>query len=131
MNEAFFKSAGRPMHFGFAVNSLNRLSERREDEAFLSDLRGRSEARALILCRDMPVLKKGPGGLDPLFSLPEIDAIRPPRLIALLGAFPDGAPVYAALLDDSAVELRSDASDGFLDRRVMAVPGRDDLTLVD
>ena len=131
MNEAFFKSAERAMSFGFAVNPLNRLSERREDEAFLRELSGRPDARALVLCRDMPVLKKGPGGLEPLFSLPEVDSVAPPRQIALLGAFPDGAPVYAALLDDSAVELRSDASDGFLDRRVMAVPGRDDLTLVD
>jgi len=131
MNEAFFKSAERAMPFAFAVNSLNRLSERREDPAFLQDLRARSDARALILCRDMPVLKKGAGGLDPLFSLAEVEAVSSPRQIALLGAFADGAPVYAALLDDSAVELRSDASDGFLDRRVLAVPGRDDLTLVD
>jgi NAD+ diphosphatase len=131
MNEAFFKSAERAMPFAFAVNTLDRLSERREDQAFLQDLQRRSDARALILCRDMPVLKKGAGGLEPLFSLPEVEAVSSPRQIALLGAFPGGAPVYAALLDDSAVELRSDASDGFLDRRVLTVPGRNDLTLVD
>ena len=131
MNEAFFKSAARAMTFGFAVNPLNRLSERREDEAFLSELRARTDARALALCRDMPILRKSAGGLDPLFSLAEVEAIGAPRQWALLGALPEGAPVYAALLDDGAVELRSDASDGFLDRRVMVVPGRDDLSLVD
>jgi NAD+ diphosphatase len=34
-------------------------------------------------------------------------------------------------LADDAVELRSDASDGFLDRRILVVPGREDLKLID
>jgi NAD+ diphosphatase len=131
MNEAFFKLTGRAMSFGFAVNPLNRLSERREDEAFLSALRERPDALTLLLCRDMPVLKKAAGGLDPLFSFSELGSIAPPRQLALLGAFPNGAPVYAAMLDDGAVELRADASDGFLDRRVLVIPGREDLSLVD
>ena len=50
---------------------------------------------------------------------------------ALLGLTPKGAPVFAGLLRDEAVELRSDSSDGFLDRRVLHAPGRDDLKLVD
>ena len=32
---------------------------------------------------------------------------------------------------DEAVELRSDASDGFLDKRILVVPGREDLKLID
>jgi NAD+ diphosphatase len=48
-----------------------------------------------------------------------------------LGLAPDGAPIFIALLADEAVELRSDASDGFLDRRILVVPGREDLKLVD
>jgi NAD+ diphosphatase len=131
MNEAFFKPAARPPLFGFAVNPLDRLSERREDAAFLADLRARPEARALLLCRDTPLLKKRADGLDPLFSFDEIERIGATRQIALLGLFPDGGPVYAALLEDSAVELRSDASDGFLDRRVMVAPGREDIALID
>src|SRR6202034_3791967 len=39
--------------------------------------------------------------------------------------------VFAALMPDAAVEMRSDASDGFLDRRVLVGPGREDLKLVD
>lgn len=131
MNEAFFKSAGRPMQFGFAVNPLDRLSERREDEAFLAALRARPDARALVICRDVPVLRKRAEGFDPLFRLDEIDALGATREVALLGVFPGGAPVYAVLLDDDAVELRADASDGFLDRRVLVAPGRDDLALID
>ena len=48
-----------------------------------------------------------------------------------MGLAPSGAPIFAALLADEAVELRSDASDGFLDRRILVAPGRDDLKLVD
>ena len=48
-----------------------------------------------------------------------------------MGAMPDGAPVFAVLLGDEAVEEKSDSSDGFLDRRVLVVPGRDDLKLID
>jgi NAD+ diphosphatase len=131
MNEAFFKSAARPPQFGFAVNPLDRLSERREDEAFLAHLRARPDARALLLCRDTPLLKKRAGDPDPLFSLDEIEGLGATRQTALLGLFPGGAPVYAVLLDDSAVELRSDASDGFLDRRMMVAPGRADIALID
>jgi NAD+ diphosphatase len=39
--------------------------------------------------------------------------------------------VFAALLRDEAVVEESNASDGFLDRRVLVVPGRDDLKLID
>ena len=131
MNEAFFKSADRPKRFGFAANPLDRVSERREDEAFLAALRARPDARALLICRDTPIIKKGADGLDPLFPLGEAEKVGAVRQAALLGVLPGGAPVFAFLLEDRAVELRSDASDGFLDRRVMVVPGRDDLTLID
>jgi NAD+ diphosphatase len=131
MNEAFFKSPDRLTSFGFAANPLNRLSERREDEAYLKNLRTRPDARALLLCRDMPVLKKRAEGLDPLFDLSEADAVGAARETVLLGALPGGAPAYAILLAEDAVTLRSDSSDGFLDRRELVVPGRDDLALVD
>jgi NAD+ diphosphatase len=131
MNEAFFNSSSRSRLFGFAANPLDRVSERREDEAFLAELRGRPDARALIICRDTPILRKSADGLDPLFALREIDALGQTRQTALLGLKPDGAPIFAALMDDDVVILRSDASDGFLDRRVMIAPGRDDLVLID
>ena len=61
----------------------------------------------------------------------EIEALGGAEVEALLGLLPDGAPIFVALLADEAVELRSDASDGFLDRRVLVVPGREDLKLID
>ena len=42
-----------------------------------------------------------------------------------------GAPVFAALLPEGAVVEVADHSDGFLDRRQLVVPGRDDLSPTD
>jgi NAD+ diphosphatase len=131
MNEAFFKSPVRSAAFGFAANPLDRQSERREDEAFVASLRARPDARTLLICRDTPLLKKDGPVLDPLFRLGEVAPIGASREEALLGLFPDGRPLFAALLEDAAVELRADSSDGFHDRRVLAAPGRDDVALTD
>jgi NAD+ diphosphatase len=130
MNKAFLK-APPPIQFAFADNPLNRLSERREDEAFLAAARARADARAVVFCLDMPVLQKTPAGVDPYFSLEEAASFGTARESVLLGAAVDGAPVYAERLDDSAVELQSDASDGFLDKRILVLPSRPDLAFID
>jgi len=104
---------------GFAADSLDRASDRREDREAVSALYARGDARAILIARDMPVLLKTGAGLDPLLPLSEIEALGGARTEALLGLGPDGAPVFAALLHDAAVVEESDASDGFLDRRVL------------
>ncbi len=72
----------------------------------------------------MPVLRNVGKGLDPLFPMSEIAALGGAQVEAFLGLAPNGAPIFIALLPDEAVELRADTSDGFLDRRVLVVPGR-------
>ena len=79
----------------------------------------------------MPVLPRGAPPRDPLFPLSRVAALGGARFEALLGVDARGAPVFAALLADGAVEEIADLSDGFLDRRTLVVPGRDDLELVD
>ena len=116
---------------GFATDPLDRVSDRREDREALSALYARGDTRAILIARDMPVLRKTGGGLDALLPLSEIEALGGAQAEALLGLRPDGAPVFAALLHDAAVVQESDASEGFLDRRVLVVPGRDDLKPVD
>ena len=115
----------------FAADPLDRASYRRDDKAEVADLRARDDARAIVIARDMPVLSKSAAGLQALLPMAEIDALGGARVEALLGVLPDGAPVFAALLGDDAVEERSNASDGFFDRRVLVAPGREDLKLVD
>ena len=116
---------------GYVVDWFDRGSYRREDSVEVARLRARGDARALLIARDMPVLRNLEKGLDPLLPMSEIEALGGAQVEALLGLATDGAPIFIALLADEAVELRSDTSDGFLDRRILVVPGREDLKLVD
>jgi NAD+ diphosphatase len=131
MKDAFFKTAARPLAFGFAGAPLDRASVRREDSAVVARLRERADARAALIAREMPILPRGEGPRDPLFPLSELAALGGARFEVLLGLAAGGAPVFAASLADEAVEQIADRSDGFLDRRALIVPGRDDLELVD
>jgi NAD+ diphosphatase len=116
---------------GFAVDWGDRVSYWREDPARVAGLRTQKDARALLIARDMPVLRKSGSGLDPLSPMSEIEALGGAEVEALLGLHPNGAPVFAAMLPDRAVEMRSDLSDGFRDLRELFVPGREDLKLID
>jgi hypothetical protein len=116
---------------GYVIDWFDRGSYRREDPAEVARLRAREDARALLIARDMPVLRNAEKGLDPLFPMREIEALGGAQVEALLGLAPNGAPIFIGLLGDEAVELRSDASDGFLDQRILVVPDREDLKLVD
>jgi NAD+ diphosphatase len=116
---------------GYAVDWVDRGSYLREDPIKVSALRARDDARALLIARDMPVLRNSETGLDSLLPTSEIEALGGAQVEALLGLTPNGAPIFAVLLRDGAVEMRSDSSDGFLDRRILVVPGRDDLKLID
>jgi len=116
---------------GFAVDWFDRGSYRREDPAEVARLRAQEDASVLLIARDMPVLRVTEKGLDSLSPMSEIEALGGAEVEALLGLAPSGAPIFVALLKDEAVELRSDASDGFLDRRILVVPGREDLKLID
>jgi NAD+ diphosphatase len=116
---------------GYASDPLDRASHVREDAAAVAELRARADARAVVIARDMPILRTGAPGLEPLVPLAEVEGLGGARVEALLGLLPGGVPVFAALIADEAVVEESDLSDGFLDRRVLVVPGRDDLKLVD
>ncbi len=116
---------------GYVVDWFDRGSYRREDPVEVARLRASESARALLIARDMPVLRNDATGLDSLLPMSEIKALGGAQVEALLGLASDGAPIFIALLADEAVEMRSDASDGFLDRRILVVPGREDLKLID
>jgi NAD+ diphosphatase len=128
MNDAFFETTPPP-GFAFAAAGLDRVSARREDAAYLADLRGHPHARFALIARDMPIL--GRETRQAFWPLALVEALGPAEVEILLGLDAEGAPVFAALLPDSAVEQREDRSDGFLDRRVLVVPGREELEPVD
>jgi NAD+ diphosphatase len=131
MNDAFFKTAAHPPAFGFHGGPLDRVSERREDAAFVAALRAGADAKVVLIAREMPILPRGPAPLGPYFPLAEVERLGGAQFEALLGIDAAGAPIFAALLPDEAVEQLSGDSEGFLDRRQLAIPGRDDLALTD
>ena len=122
----------RSARVGFGVNPLDRLSERRDDTAFLQALEKDSASRSVVIAQDRPILRKIAGGHDPFFTLAETASLGAARVTALLGQLDGQGPVFATLLEDSAVEMVLDNSDGsFLDKRSMVVPGHDDLAVPD
>src|SRR5271169_4184887 len=60
---------------GFAVDWFDRGSYRREDPLEVARMRGRDDARALLIARDMPVLRNAENGLDSLLPVSEIQAL--------------------------------------------------------
>ena len=113
--------------------AFDRVSYRREDPAEVARLRARDgrprrpDRRATCRC-----CASGERGLDALFPIGEIAALggREGRSAARPRS-PPARRFSPRLLPDEAVEQRADSSDGFLDRRMLVVPGRDDLKLVD
>jgi NAD+ diphosphatase len=130
MEDAFFKTVDRSFGFRFHGNPLDRASDRRDDAAFLAELSARPDARTLLIARDMPILNKGEPR-EAFFPRAAVEALGGAKLEILLGLEASGAPVFAALMPDEAVGQRADHSDGFLDRRELVVPGREDLELID
>ena len=128
MKDAFFETIP-PWGFGFAGSSLDRLANRRDDAAFVAELREAPGARFALLARDMPIL--GRETRQAFWTRALAERLGPPQAEILLGLDREGVPHFAALLPEGAVEQRADHSDGFLDRRVLYVPGHDDLELVD
>jgi hypothetical protein len=92
---------------GFAVDWFDRASYRREDQAEVARLRARDDARALLIARDMPVLRIVEGGLDALLPIGEIEALGGAKVEALIGIAPSGAPIFAATTSRSSTSDRS------------------------
>jgi len=128
MKDAFFETIP-PAGFGFAGATLDRLANRRDDAGFVAELRAAPGARFALIARDMPIL--GRQTRQAFWTHTLAERLGPPQAEILLGLDREGVPHFAALLPDEAVEQRADESDGFLDRRALFVPGRDDLEPVD
>jgi NAD+ diphosphatase len=116
---------------GYAINTLDRLSSRREDPAFIAELMAAPETRWFVIGKDRPALKTTDGGPEPLFSLDEVRALGRVRDSVLLGRDSERA-YFAALLDDGAILAREIADEGaFIDTRQLVIPGRPDILLQD
>ena len=131
MDNLVVASPGRALGMAFASGDLDRKANFREDNAAIAAYRLHPQARAAVFVREQPVLIRVGEALEALHTIPAAEKIGALKEEVYLGEGPDGAPRFARWLADDAVEMRSDASDGFLDRRELVVPGREDLKLID
>lgn len=117
---------------GYSGFPLDRLSDKRDDADFIESLRVDPAARSLVIARDMPVMRTlTDQTLDPWFTMPEVAALGPAREVVLLGRGDEG-PVFATLLDDAASRIEDmPAEAGFMDRRIISIPGRPDVQMGD
>ncbi len=106
---------------GFAVNRLNRMAVRRQDAAYLDALRRSGEARTLVLCDGMPVVKRAGDGFDPFFTLSEAARLGAMRETVFLGA--DERSALFASLVERAEDAPVEETIAFLDLRLIATQG--------
>jgi NAD+ diphosphatase len=113
--------ADRSVLTGFGVNRLDRMSARRDDAAFIEELRRDEGSRTLILSGDIALLKRDSEGYDPLFTGLEAAALGKTSETAFLGCSGDAA-LFATLIDDAAAELAEAREDIVaLDLRAIAL----------
>jgi NAD+ diphosphatase len=108
---------------GFAGNPLDRLSEKRDDPAFVAALRHHPTTRTILIVRDVPLLRKTATGHAALFTFAEAACLGSAGESALLGRTAEGA-VFATLLeadttigdgdDIVAIDLRALALQGLV-----------------
>jgi NAD+ diphosphatase len=111
---------------GYTASSLQRAAERRGDASFVAALEADGAARAYAIGGERVVLKKNPGGLDPLFTLGEARALVRSAETVFLGLV-DGAARFGVGLDPTATEALKARDDLYIsDLRSIAIQGLTD-----
>jgi NAD+ diphosphatase len=86
---------------GFAFNPLDRMSERRDEEELIGALAAARSSRAVVICRDSPVVLRHGPQVQGYMSLAEAESLGPIAVRAFLGKDEHGG-VFGVLLDDAA-----------------------------
>jgi len=116
-------SSAIPLILGYAQSSLDRHSERRDDDAFLATMRADAEARTVVFAGETPVLKRRPDGASSAYhSLERAATLGEPTETAFLGTDEHG-PIFAALIDAAHAEPLKAQGYGVADMRTVAVQG--------
>ncbi len=116
---------------GYAINPLDRLSERRDDKAHVAGLMEDAATRFVVVGRDKPILRLVDGGYEALFTREEAHGLGAIRETVLLGRDAERA-FFALQLDAQALVNRELADEGALvDTNQLVVPGRPDLMVHD
>lgn len=96
---------------GFSDYPLDRLSGRRDDEAFLAARLDDPSTRFLVLAGDVPVLKRAGEAHDPLFTRAEAADLGTMRQVIFLGVDMAGAALFGATIDREVAETLAGRGD--------------------
>ncbi|MGI4984212.1 MAG: NAD(+) diphosphatase [Janthinobacterium lividum] len=101
---------------GFSANPLNRLSDKRTDDAFVDRLRQASTTRFLVFLGERPILRAGAHGdgaradaFDAVFTAQEVAGFGAPRFALFLGLDPERSDAALFALVFEAKEVPSAA----------------------
>ncbi|SAL56817.1 NUDIX hydrolase [Caballeronia peredens] len=90
-----------PHAIGFTLDPLDRVSEKRDDDAFVASLRDEPSTRFLLFSNNVPLFKRT-NGHDPLFDAREAAKLGAPLQTVFLGRDADRRALFAHALDDDA-----------------------------
>ena len=114
---------GPKPRIGYAASRIDRVAERRADDAALAALEHDANARAYAIGGELVVLRKIAAGLDPLFTLGEARGLGGAAEVVFLG-LADGAARFAVALAPAALDaLKARADVTVTDLRSIAVRG--------
>lgn len=108
---------------GFSLNTLDRMANQREDEAFIISLRDIPSTRYLVLSGEVPALKANDDANDALFTFAEAKGLGSATHTVFLGCHGDRA-LFAKLIE--AVSHDNSQERGalsFIDLRTIATQG--------
>ncbi|BAN28043.1 NAD(+) diphosphatase [Caballeronia insecticola] len=111
-----------PLAIGFTLDPLDRVSEKRDDDAFVASLRDDPSTRFLLFANNVPLFKRT-GGHDPLFDARETAPLGAPLQTVFLGLDADKRALFALDLDNAAKsQLEADAIEA-VELRPIAMQG--------
>ena len=108
---------------GFALNTLDRMANQREDEAFIAGLRDQASTRYLVLSGEIPALKAEEDGNEALFTFAEAKALGNATHTVFLGCHGDRA-LFAKLIEAASHDNSQERGAlSFIDLRTIANQG--------
>jgi NAD+ diphosphatase len=118
-----------PQAIGFTLDPLDRVSDKRDDAAYIAGLRDHPATRYLLFVDNVPLFKRATGH-DPLFTAQESARFGTPQQSVLLGLDTEQRALFALSLDTApelaeveAVELRPIAMQGLVSPSMISALG--------